>query len=60
MQLTKILDVKNVSNKQLHLTLDGANFDGVPRNVLAKGRVLRKDDKASNFTQTKHFCVNKI
>jgi len=35
-QLTKILDVKNVSNKQLHLTLDGANFDGVPRNVLAK------------------------
>ena len=43
MQLTKILDVKNVSNKQLHLTLDGANFDGVPRNVLAKGRVLRKE-----------------
>ena len=35
-QLTKLLDVKNTSNRNLLLTLDGANFEGVPRSVLAK------------------------
>ena len=35
-QLTKLLDVKNFQNKNLFLSLDGANFEGVPRHILAK------------------------
>ena len=35
-QLTKLLEVKNNSNKTLHLSLQGANFEGVPASLLVK------------------------